>query len=218
MAPSSDDQSAVRRTNVCRSADSSELDTRPAGINGSHRVVRTLIPAEWATALSHWISPCNGKQCSARPRIVGKLRSALVVVVAVLLVGCSEASQEHRPPIGVSGCNHMFTIGDAGAGVGLDWDTDTHPYGHLVFLYVCQAWQSGGTVIARAPSHVSITPARAEVNTAALLQFNVIVGRGVHGGLHFTFVGISAEGAGRGPGLPQIVAERDGWHFAECHC
>src|SRR4051812_783787 len=98
-----------------------------------------------------------------------------VVTALVALPGCS-GSAPHSPPRGVMGCNHMFSIGDAGAGVGVDWDSDSHPYGDLTNLYVCDG--TAATVTVDAPAGVSIIPTTARVDTAALLLFRVAVQRG----------------------------------------
>ncbi|HET6878452.1 MAG TPA: hypothetical protein VFH38_13050 [Jatrophihabitans sp.] len=134
------------------------------------------------------------------------------VTALVAMSACTSGSATHAPPRGVTGCNHMFSIGDAGTGLGLDWDSDSHAYGDQVFVYVCDGAAEAVTV--DAPPRASISPPSARVGTAALLQFRVLVERGAHGAFHFRFT----DGSGGAFGdvrLPRIVAEKQSWHFAE---
>lgn len=135
-----------------------------------------------------------------------------VLSALVAMPACTRGSATHFPPRGVAGCSHMFSIGDAGTGLGLDWDSDSHAYGDLVYLYVCDL--TGAAVTVDAPPHVSITPTSARVNTAALLQFRLIVESGAGGTLRFTFLDQSGALSGD-VRLPTIVAGEHSWHFAE---
>jgi hypothetical protein len=108
----------------------------------------------------------------------------------------------------------MFTIGDGGTGVGLDWDTTTHRYGDPVLIYVCEANKGGGEVSVEAPANVTITPARSRAYTPTVLQLSVTVDRGARGRLKLTF--LRPDGAAFGHAqAPEIVPEENGWHFAQ---
>ena len=142
------------------------------------------------------------------------LRTGLAALLgAPLLVACSGNGGRHHPPAGVGGCSHMFMIGDAGTGIGLDWDSEFHRYGDVVPIYVCEARSTGGTAVVTAPSGVVVSPSRAEASAPALLQFTVQVERGGHGRLHFTFSD-SGSGVSGDASLPEVVATGSGWHFA----
>src|SRR6476619_6887106 len=133
------------------------------------------------------------------------LRTVLAVLVgAPLLVACSSSSGAHHPPVGVGGCSHMFTIGDAGTGIGLDWDSEFHEYDELVPIYVCEAGSTGGTATVTAPAHVSVSPSRAEVTAPSLVRLTVRVERGGHGRLHFTFTD-AGGGVSGDADLPEVV-------------
>jgi hypothetical protein len=142
-----------------------------------------------------------------------KLRTTLAALVsAPLLVACS-SDVRHHPPAGVGGCSHMFMIGDAGTGIGLDWDSEFHGYDDAVPIYVCEAGSTGGTASVTAPSRVVVSPSRAEVTAPSLVQFMVRVERGGHGPLRFTFTD-SGGGVFGNAALPVVVAAGSGWHFA----
>lgn len=142
----------------------------------------------------------------------GMARIVGVIAPVAVVAACTSGSATHGPPRGVTGCNHMFSMGDAGTGMGLDWDGDSHPYGRSVFLYVCDG--RAATVTVEAPPHVSVTPTTARVDTAALLQLSVIVERGALGAIHFEFRDSTGAPFGDVRG-PEIVAGKDSWHFAD---
>ena len=142
------------------------------------------------------------------------LRTTLAALVAApLFVACSSSHGRHHPPAGIGGCSHMFMIGDASTGIGLDWDSEFHEWDDVVRVYVCEAGSAGGTVNVSAPSHVVVSPTRAEVTAPSLVQFTVRVERAGHGPLHFTFTD-SGGGAFGNANLPVVVATGSGWHFA----
>src|SRR5690242_10009272 len=137
------------------------------------------------------------------------LQTVLATIVgAPLLLACSSGA--HHPPAGVGGCSHMFTIGDAGTGIGLDWDSQFHEWDDVVAIYVCEVGSNGGTASVIAPSRVIVSPSRAEVSAPSLVRLTVRVERGGHGPLQFTFT--DSGGVFGHADLPEVIATGSGWH------
>ena len=135
-------------------------------------------------------------------------------VVLVVMLSVRACATGYHAPRGVGGCNHMFTIGDAGTGIGLDWDTKTHPYGRDAAIYVCAGDQSGATVTIEAPPNVWISTSQIQVNAPSLVLLLVSPHQGAHGSMRFTFLYPGGKKFGDA-GLPEIVAGSHGWHFAK---
>jgi hypothetical protein len=123
--------------------------------------------------------------------------------VALLTAACQAGDTDVVPPASNAGCNHLYTEGDPGLGVGFDYDESVHHrYGTAVPLMMCASF--GSVEITGTSPQIVVDPGSLD-GPGPEYRFTVTVTEGATGGIHVdafaTFDG------------PAIVADGTGWSF-----
>jgi hypothetical protein len=153
------------------------------------------------------------------------LRTALPAIALVAaLSGCTDEdpdttghpSQAVPTPTSADQCNHRAKLHGDGNGIGLKahWLEGHHPWGTSAPVFVCSAQGMSATVTVVAPSGITVTPASQGLNPEQpdILQFNVTATQGAVGQVT---IGAHVFSSAGDVASPNIVADGDGWTFAE---